>query len=55
MADVQLENGYTRVANEILEAIQMYTFTTNQLKIIMAVWRNTYGYTRKKHDISLGF
>lgn len=53
--DPQRENGYTGVANEILEAIQQYKFTLNELKIVMCVWRFTYGFQRKSHAMSLSF
>lgn len=55
MANVQPENGYTKIANELLDKIQIYKFTTNQYKIILAVWRFTYGFNRKQHEISLSF
>lgn len=55
MANVQLENGFTKIANELLEVIQDYKFTTNQLKIIMVVWRKTYGWQTKDSEISLTY
>ncbi|MEN2765741.1 replication protein [Ornithinibacillus xuwenensis] len=55
MADVQKENGFTAIANEIFEAMQMYKLTLNEIKIIMCVWRYTYGFNRKSHQLSLGF
>lgn len=53
MADVQLENGYTKIANEILDAIQHFQFSQNQFKILIALWRNTYGWNRKECEFSL--
>jgi phage replication O-like protein O len=50
----QLENGHTRVANELLEAITVYPFTMAQLKVILAVIRNTYGWSRKTARLSYG-
>lgn len=55
MTSPQTENGFTRIANEILEAIQMYKFSLNEMKIIMCVWRFTYGFNRKSHALSLSF
>lgn len=55
MTSPQTENGFTRIANEILEAVQMYKFTLNELKIVMCVWRYTYGFQRKSHQLSLTF
>lgn len=51
----QKENGFTSIANEILEATQQYKFTLNELKIVMCVWRFTYGFNRKSHQMSLSF
>lgn len=53
MADVQLEHGYTKIANELLDAIQSFRFTQNQFKLLLALWRNTYGWNRKQCDFSL--
>ena len=51
----QLEDGYTRIANEILEAIYQTKFNATQLKIILLIIRYTYGFNRKNHDLSLSF
>lgn len=55
MANPQTENGYTRIANELLEAVQQYKFTLNEMKIVMCVWRFTYGFQRTSHAMSLSF
>ncbi|MBD7966252.1 replication protein [Fictibacillus norfolkensis] len=55
MADVQPENGFTKIANEILEEMQKYKFNLNEVKVIMCLWRFTYGFQRKKHNMSLSF
>lgn len=55
MADVQLENGYTRIANEILEQIHKAKLNGTQRNIIDIVWRYTYGFQRKEHDLSVSF
>ena len=44
----QLERGYTRVANELLEAVLKYPFTGGELKLVFAVIRSTYGWGRKE-------
>ncbi|MGE8078120.1 replication protein [Peribacillus loiseleuriae] len=49
------QNSFTKVDNSLLEGIQKYKFTTNQLKIIMVVWRYTFGFHRKAHELSLSF
>jgi phage replication O-like protein O len=55
LADPQKENGYTPIANEILEAIAKVKLSPTQYRIIFIVWRYTYGFNRKEHDLSLGF
>jgi len=51
----QIEDGYTRIANEILELIMKASLNGTQFRIVMAVWRYTYGFQRKEHDLSLTF
>lgn len=51
----QIEDGYTRIANEILENIMKVSLNGTQFRIVMAVWRYTYGFQRKEHDLSLSF
>lgn len=51
----QLENGFTRIADEILEVVPTFKFNGTQLRIIMIVWRYTYGFSRKDHEMSLTF
>lgn len=43
----ELEDGYTRTANTLLEAAMLSGLTAHQLLIVMAVWRKTYGYNKK--------
>lgn len=52
-ASPQLEHGYIRIANELLEALIRGDFTIRELKVMMAVIRLTYGYQRKSARISL--
>lgn len=51
----QLEDGYTKLANELLEEVPKFKFNGTQLRIIMLVWRYTYGFNRKDHEMSLTF
>ncbi|WP_336774235.1 replication protein [Paenibacillus sp. MMO-58] len=46
---------YTGIANELMEQIPYFKFNGAQFRIIMVVWRNTYGWKRKDHDLSLTF
>jgi phage replication O-like protein O len=50
----QLENGYTRIANELFEAIIEYPFTCAELRIILLIIRRTYGWKTSKSYISYG-
>jgi phage replication O-like protein O len=55
LADVQYENGFTKVAHKILEETMKLKLSPTQFKIILAVWRYTYGFNRKDHEMSLTF
>ncbi|BBW97252.1 hypothetical protein GsuE55_20850 [Geobacillus subterraneus] len=55
MADVQLENGYTKIANEILEHLALTKLSPTQFRLILVIWRYTYGFNRKDHEMSLSF
>lgn len=47
-ASPQLEDGFTSLANELLEATTRFNFSRRQYKILLYVWRNTYGVMRRK-------
>jgi phage replication O-like protein O len=55
MANPQTNNGYTRIANEILEHISKTDLNGTQLRIVLVIWRYTYGFSRKGHELSLAF
>jgi len=55
MTGPQLEDGYTRIANEILEQVARHRFNGTQLRILLIIWRYTYGYKRKEAEFSLSF
>jgi phage replication O-like protein O len=48
----QIEAGYTRIANELLEAIIRYKFSSRQLNIVLCLIRKTYGYGKKSDALS---
>jgi phage replication O-like protein O len=52
MTKPQLENGYTRIANEILEALVKVDLSGTELKIVLCVMRRTYGFGKKQDWIS---
>jgi len=49
----QLENGYTRLANELLDAFLCAGLTGRQWTVLMAIIRKTYGFNKKSDDIGL--
>lgn len=55
MVSPQKENGYTAIANELLEALTKAKFNGTQFRIINAVIRYTYGFNRKSHQLSATF
>ena len=53
MSSPQLEDGHVRIANELFDAVLRFPFSKRQQTIIWAVMRKTYGYRKKRDDISL--
>lgn len=53
MASPQKENGYTQIANEILEHLSFAGITGSEYRIIHVVLRKTYGFHKHKDRISL--
>ncbi|WP_033750832.1 replication protein [Pantoea sp. NGS-ED-1003] len=47
-----IEDGFTRIANELLEAVMLAGLTQHQLLVFMAVMRKTYGFNKKVDWIS---
>ncbi len=41
-----LDDGYTRIANELLEAVMLAGLTQHQLLVFLAVMRKTYGFNK---------
>ena len=48
----QLENGYTPIANELLEGILLNNIGYAELKVLITIMRQTYGWSRKEAEIS---
>ncbi|PPS58841.1 replication protein [Pantoea eucrina] len=48
----EIEDGFTRIANELLEAVLLAGLTQHQLLVFMAVMRKTYGFNKKVDWIS---
>jgi len=53
MPGPQKENGYTPIANEIMEALSKYSIPGTQMQCLLVVLRKTYGYSKKTDAISL--
>lgn len=49
---VQLEDGFLCLANELLDATMCSGLPETELCIVMAVWRKTYGFSKKMDWIS---
>ena len=48
----EIDEGHTKVANELLDAILLQNFSKRQLKIIFYIMRKTYGWNKSEDDIS---
>jgi len=49
----QVENGYVRIANELLEALLRYRLPGEQMQCLLFILRMTYGFQKKNNEISL--
>jgi phage replication O-like protein O len=53
MANPQKENGYTAIANELMEAFARVRIKGEARQIIDVIMRKTYGFKKKEDDIAL--
>ena len=53
MANPQCENGYTKIANQIMEALINHKLSGQELRTILFIIRKTYGFNKKEDYISL--
>jgi len=53
-ASPQLEDGHTRIANELLEALIAIRLPGEEFRIALAVIRKTYGFNKTMDRISMG-
>ena len=53
MADPQLQNGYTKIANELLEALCRLNISGNEMRILLYIIRRTYGFNRSYTELPL--
>jgi len=47
MANPQLEDGYTEIANEILDSLAHCQLSPNEWQVLICIIRKTYGYHKK--------
>ena len=52
MANPQIENGFTKIANELLTELSK-KFPDNKAKLFFCILRNTYGWNRKEAALTL--
>ena len=48
----EVDDGHTKIANELLDAVIGHEFSKRQLKIILFIMRKTYGWNKSEDDIS---
>ena len=53
MASPQKEQGYTPIANEILDRIACVPLSGGELRVVMFIIRKTYGFQKKRDRIAL--
>lgn len=53
MDNPQLENGYTKLADEVLENLIKSELSGSEFRIVLFVIRKTYGFNKKEDSISL--
>jgi phage replication O-like protein O len=49
----QLEDGYTRIANDLLDRMALCKFSSREYKILLSVIRKTYGFGKKSDQLAL--
>ena len=52
MASPQCENGYTKIANEILDKLVEARIPGEQIRCLLFILRQTYGFNRKEAELS---
>lgn len=48
----EVDDGHTKIANELLDAVIGHDFSKRQLKIILFIMRKTYGWNKSEDEIS---
>ena len=47
VANVQTEHGWTKIANQVLESVLTHKFSENQIRVLITIWRFSYGFRKK--------
>ena len=55
MANPQKENGYVPISNELIDQLCKTKLNGTQFRIILLVFRYTYGFNRKSWKLSTSF
>jgi phage replication O-like protein O len=53
MADVQVENGHIKIANELIDALCKIPIGLGNAQILLTIFRKTYGWNKKMDRISI--
>lgn len=53
MANPQCENGYTKLANEIIEALYQRPLSGHEFRMLFLIIRKTYGFNKTEDNVSL--
>ena len=54
MARPQIEDGFTRIANELLKAMARAEIKVSEFMVMLAIINKTYGWNKTKDRISFG-
>lgn len=52
MASPQLENGFTPIANELMDALVKVDLSGTEWRVLLLILRQSYGWSRKSADLS---
>ena len=55
MSNVKMKNGFTRIPNDLLEAVFQIKLKPNEYRVLLFIWRYTYGFNRHAHTFSLNY
>jgi phage replication O-like protein O len=53
MASPQVEDGYLKIANDIIDALMKLNLSKYEWRVLLAIIRKTYGYNKKRDWITL--